>query len=553
MKFIFQWPKNVLGCKGWKVDPSSLQIRLTVGIAVFSVLGLGSVALWTSWKMQQLLIVSHKHNIEQLAERFPLDVEMYSEMWYINKSLQKAIDNLTVANVFFWVKSNEGKILAKSQSWENDSDHFVLKSLTEMPLKPAIYPINGRYFVLCSGPLTVNGTRIGKLYIAQNITRDQKMLVTMVLSLNVASVLATIVVTIAIAIYIKRSLMPLRHISQLADTVDANHLDRATVSLERAPREVRELAKTLDTMLSRLSDSWEQQRQFVSNVSHELRTPLTIVSGYLQSILRRGNNLTEAQKEALEIAFGEAQRTIELLKDLLELARADSGQIHFNLASVVLNDLMAEVLEMAKQFSDRQFILKLGNGSKIVSQEQDVIVREKGNLVDRYHSNDREVNPEFNIDHQCESIELSLTSANFAMESQEIFSASKSYPLIIVLVDRNRLKQVLLNLIDNAVKYSDQTSPVRLNLYQENGQAIIQVCDTGQGILLSQQAKIFERFYRGDEARSRSGSGAGLGLSIVKTLVEGMGGSIKVFSKLNKGSVFTVIFPLKEVVDSKQF
>ncbi len=543
MKLRFQWPKSILGWGEWKVDPSSLQIRLTVGIAVFSVLGLGSVAFWTSWKMQQLLIVSHKHSIEQLAERFPLDVEMYREMWYIDKSLQKAIDNLTVANVFLWVKDNEGTVVAKSQSLDNHPDYFVFKSLTEMVLQPVIYPINERYFVLCGGPLTVEGKIVGKLYVAQDITRDQKMLVTIVLSLNMASILATIFVTVAIAIYIKRSLIPLRHISQLADTVEADHLDRATVSLERAPREVRELARTLDTMLGRLSASWEQQRQFVSNVSHELRTPLTIVSGYLQSILRRGNNLTETQKEALEIAFGEAQRTIELLKDLLELARADSGQVHFDLESVVLNYLVAEVVEMAKRCSERRFIFKLGKGYQVGSLEKIFSPDKEGkiNLVSESIAKSIKVNSEVNF------LEVNVNDQDLDQKSAVNFAKFTSYPLIEVVADSNRMKQVLLNLIDNAVKYSDQSSPVRLNLYQENGQAIIQVCDAGQGIPLSQQAKIFERFYRGDEARSRSGNGAGLGLSIVKTLVEGMGGSIKVFSKLGKGSVFTVSFPLKNV------
>ena len=369
MKFLVKWPNN-LGLRQWKFDPSSLQTRLTVGIAVFSVLGLGSVALWTSWKMQQLLIVSHKNKIEQMAERFPTDVEMYSQMWYSNKSLQKAIDNLTMANVFLWVKSQDGNILAESQNLRNDTDNFILKSLAKMPVESSIHPINGRYFVLCGGPIKVNGISIGKLYIALDITRDQNMLVTMVMSLSVASILAIIGVTVAITIYIQRSLIPLRQISQFADNVNADRLAEARVSLEQSPTEVKELARTLDTMLGRLSDSWEQQREFVSNVSHELRTPLTIVSGYLQSILRRGNNLTETQKEAILVASGEAQRTVELLKDLLELARADSGQIHFHLESVVLNDLVAEVVEMAKQCSDRQIILRLGNEVKEVRSQK---------------------------------------------------------------------------------------------------------------------------------------------------------------------------------------
>lgn len=551
MKFITKWPKN-LRLERWKLDPSSLQTRLTLGIGLFSVLGLGSVALWTSWKMQQLLIVSHKHNIEQIAERFPRDVEMYSEMWYVNKSLQKAIDNLTLANVFIWVKNQEGTVIVQSQNFQSDSDHFVLKSLAYMPSKPLVYPINGRYFVLCGGPLTVNGMNIGKLYVALDISRDQKMLVTMVMSLSVASILAIIGVTLAITVYIQRSLMPLRHISQLADNVNADILDRATVSLEGAPSEVKELARTLDTMLGRLSDSWEQQRQFVSNVSHELRTPLTIVSGYLQSLLRRGNNLTEIQKEAISIASGEAQRTIELLKDLLELARADSGQIHFDLEAVVLNDLVAEVVEMAKQFSDREIILRFGNGSNIVNLEQiftgskKSIITEKNNLVSSHIGNYKKLNSEQKIEDNYIGSKLSLKSKSIVRKSQYNIDKTIILSLIEVMVDRNRLKQVLLNLIDNAVKYSGEDSPIILNLCQQNGEAIIQVCDKGQGISLSQQAKIFERFYRADEARNRSGGGAGLGLSIVKTLVEGMGGNIQVYSKLDRGSIFTVKFSVKK-------
>ena len=138
-----------------------------------------------------------------------------------------------------------------------------------------------------------------------------------------------------------------------------------------------------------------------------------------------------------------------------------------------------------------------------------------------------------------------ISLKNIPQVKESYISKSESLSLIKVLVDRNRLKQVLLNLIDNAVKYSDKDSAVILNLDRQNDEAIIQVCDQGQGIPLSQQGKIFERFYRGDEARNRAGNGAGLGLSIVKTLVEGMAGNIQVYSKLGEGSVFTVKFPVK--------
>jgi hypothetical protein len=106
------------------------------------------------------------------------------------------------------------------------------------------------------------------------------------------------------------------------------------------------------------------------------------------------------------------------------------------------------------------------------------------------------------------------------------------------------LKQVLLNLIDNAVKYSPAPKPITVKVTHSDGEAIVQVRDRGEGIPLAQQTRIFERFYRCDEDRSRSTGGTGLGLSIVQTLVEGMGGNISVRSKLGEGSVFTVMLPL---------
>ena len=116
---------------------------------------------------------------------------------------------------------------------------------------------------------------------------------------------------------------------------------------------------------------------------------------------------------------------------------------------------------------------------------------------------------------------------------------STTYP-IEIKTDYNRLKQVLLNLIDNAVKYSAAGTPIVLKLDQFHDKVVIQVCDHGYGIPLQHQARIFERFYRVDESRSPATGGSGLGLSIVKTLVEGMKGNVTVQSKLDEGSIFTI-------------
>nr|WP_174783806.1 ATP-binding protein [Dolichospermum sp. UHCC 0259] len=426
--------------------------------------------------MQKILIDTHKYNIQQIVDRLPRDVQLYSEMMQPETGVQKAINNLANTNTLLWLKNANNKILVKSANLDLLSDSTVaeLMSLTNMSIKPQVYQVNKNYFVLSGGALQVQGKLLGTLFIVQDITTEQTMFVAMVRSLSIASILAIIVITVAIALYIQRSLKPLRQLSQMTSVISIEDLGQAQLYLDNAPSEVKELAQTLTMLLSRLSQSWEQERQFVSNVSHELRTPLTIVHGYLQSVLRRQNNLTEVQIEALETASSEAEHTIRLLQDLLDLARADSGYLRFQIKSYVLNDLVEEVVAMAAKYSDHTITIE-----------------------------------------------------------------STTYP-IEIKTDYNRLKQVLLNLIDNAVKYSAAGTPIILKLDQFHDKVVIQVCDHGYGIPLQHQARIFERFYRVDESRSPATGGSGLGLSIVKTLVEGMKGNVTVQSKLDEGSIFTI-------------
>lgn len=238
--------------------------------------------------MQQILIVTHKQSVDYLADRFPQNVELYGEMLPVEMGLQKTINRLSAPNLLMWVKSPNGKLLAQSSTLNVFPTTIKeLMLLTEMSIKPQVYQINDRYLVLCVGTLTVKGARLGRLYVAQDVTTDQLMLMTSVRSLIIVSLLATIATMIAISFYVRGSLQPLREMSQIAGAISAEDLGAAKLQLSHAPSEVKELAQTFDTMLSRLSDTWEQQRQFVSNVSHELRTPLTLVQGYLQSILRR--------------------------------------------------------------------------------------------------------------------------------------------------------------------------------------------------------------------------------------------------------------------------
>lgn len=458
------------------LDTASLKVRLTIGIAAVAALGLGSLATWTSIRMQHILVSTHKENMKYIADRFPMDVEIYSEMIPLQEGAQRAITSLSTQSKLIWIKDAQGKVTAKSQALNNAAIGNTLLAVKDIPLIPQVKDLKGSYWLMCATPLRVKEVNLGQLYLAHNITEDQMMFLNLIRSLIIATIIAIAIMTILIAVYIHRSMRPLKKISQLTSTISADKLDQAHFQLEKAPSEVRELAETFDQMLIRLAESWEHQRELLSNVSHELRTPLTIISGYIQSILRRGDNLSEIQTEALNTAASEADRTVQILQDLLDLARADSGRTQFQLENIILNDLIQEVAGMSQQYSNR----------------------------------------------------------NITIESPS--------DIIALKVDNHRLKQALLNLIDNAVKYSEPETPITLKLFKQDNLVNIQVCDRGVGIPLQQQSRIFERFYRVDEARNRAG-GIGLGLSIVKTLIEGMGGNISVRSQLNEGSTFTITFP----------
>ena len=459
-----------------KIELSSLRIRLTVAVAVVSALGLGSVTIWTSLRMQQILIVTNKQNIQYISDRFPQDVKIYSQMIEQPLGIQKAVDNITTGNTLVWVKDSENQVIALSDPIKMGIKGSNLLSLTGVPLIPKIQKVSGRYWLLCASPLQVKGQNIGEFYIAQDITSDQTMFLMLIRNLSIASLLSLGIITVAIAICVKRSLQPLETICKLTAEISVNELGKTQIQLKNPPSEVKKLAANFEQMLVRLAGAWEHQRQLLSNVSHELRTPLTIVSGYLQSTLRRGNNLTQIQREALETASEEADRTIQLMQDLLDLARVDSGRMHFEIVKIALQDFIEEIIGMAREYSKREI--------------------------------------------------------NFIPGDR----------VVLIKADVNRLKQVLLNLIDNAVKYSDPQEPITVKLSREKNKISILVCDRGIGIPLAKQGRIFERFYRVDDDRSRATGGTGLGLSIVKTLVEGMGGNISLRSKPGVGTTFIVTF-----------
>jgi signal transduction histidine kinase len=479
MKLSHQIRSTIKHLTGKRISPSSLQFRLTLELMVLSILALSSVAFWAGWQRSQNLVAAHKKTLEYIGTRFPEQVELYSEMGSLEIGLTRSVHKASTGGIMVWVKRNDGMLLVNSPDMDMQSSKITkMISLTEVPAEPTFVHMSDRYLVICSTNLRIQNQLVGRVYFSQDITDEQIELNNSIQSLIIVSILVILALMLAIASRIRHALRPLEHMSQVANTLSADNLHGAKLELDRAPDEILGLAQTFNQMLLRLSGSWEQQRQFVGNVSHELRTPLTVVIGYLQSLLRRSNNLSDYQQQAIEIAVGETERTIRMLEDLLDLARADSGNLHFRLNPVILNTLVAEVAAMSQQVSDRQITL--------VSTDEDVVA----------------------------------------------------------FADQDRLQQVLINLVDNGIKYSATDQPVELVLEKTEQQVMVHVRDRGIGISLPHQNRIFERFYRVDESMTRSRDGTGLGLAIAKSLIEGMDGRITIRSKPGEGSIFTITLPI---------
>lgn len=466
-----------------QISTSSLQFRLTLELVTLSVIGLVGVSVWAGWQMEQNLVVVHKQTLEYIAQRFPEQLELYSEMGELQTGLERTIKKVSTPELTVWVKSADGQLLAQSPSPNNESPEINwVATLEDVPTKPQVVRFGDRDIVLCGSVLALKGQPAGKLYLSQDITADQQKLNIGLWKLLGVSGLTVLTLMIAISTRIRKALQPLAQMSQVASAVSADdlidNLKGAKLQLHYAPDEILGLAHAFNEMLFRLSGSWEQQRQFVGNVSHELRTPLTVVVGYLQSLLRRSTNLSTYQQQALETATAETERTIRMLQDLLDLARADSGNLHFRLNPVILNTLVSEVAAMSQRVSNR--------------------------------------------------------SVNVQPVSEDM----------VACADQDRLQQVLINLVDNAIKYSAPEQPVDLVVEKTDHYILIHVCDRGIGIALTHQQRIFERFYRVDESRTRSRDGTGLGLAIAKSLLVGMGGQIALRSKPGEGSTFTITLPL---------
>lgn len=244
--------------------------------------------------------------------------------------------------------------------------------------------------------------------------------------------------------------------------------------------ELADLAEIFNEMLDRMRIYIEQQEQFVEDVSHELRTPVAIIEGHLSLLNRWGKDDPEILEESLTASMQEISRMKSLVQEMLDLSKAEQVDVHF-----------ANETTLAKEVTHQVY-----NNFKILYP--DYLITLDDNLV-------REVT---------------------------------------LQIYRNHFEQLIIIILDNAVKYSTTRKEVHISMASRFNQIEIAIQDFGEGIPQEDLNKIFNRFYRVDKARARTKGGNGLGLSIAKQLVENYKGQIIAESVVDQGTIFRIFIPI---------
>jgi signal transduction histidine kinase len=295
-----------------------------------------------------------------------------------------------------------------------------------------------------------------------------------------------IILATFLALLLSRTLSsPLLKMNQAARAmVKGDYSRRVEV---RSNDEVGVLAESLNSLATELQkkiDALEQldrnRRKFVANVSHELRTPLSVIQGYTEALIDGMAGSEADRQKYLGNIHEEILRLRRLVTDILDLRRIEAGETDIKMSKVPISELAQQVVEKFQALAGEKKIL--------------------------------------------------------------IF---QSYPDInsTVLGNQDHLKQVLINLLDNAIRHTPGGGRIELAIKDLGDNIKVTVSDTGSGIPLEEQPQIWERFYKVDKSRTRKGGGTGLGLSIVKEIVEAHGGSIDVASKPGEGSTFYFTIP----------
>lgn len=298
--------------------------------------------------------------------------------------------------------------------------------------------------------------------------------------------IVALVIALTVAYFVSRSMTsPIREMKEIAQRLAQGDFSRKVRI--KSQDELGELAKSLNTMAGELQAKMENLKRmdrvrtdFVVNVSHELKTPLTLIKGYVETLEDKAVDDDKKAHKFITIIKDHTDRLSKIVDDLLSLSELELSEDSIEKVEFDLKSLVDDIA--------------LGFGHELTARKQTLSIESQGN--------------------------------NF-----------------IIAADRDKIEQLFVNLIDNAIKYTGKGGQIEICLVQQNGGFVVTVEDNGVGIPKEHLDRVFERFYRVDKARSRQLGGTGLGLGIAKHIVLAHKGEIRIESDVNKGTKVFVTLP----------
>ena len=471
----------------------SVRVRLTLWYAGLLAIFLVALSLITYFIFWRSTLQRTDSGLAELSEAFLSTVraEMPDNHGAdaVKLAAQEAIIEHHYRDHVFAVVAPNGEILTSSQDLPNEPRADVLSSA---PLRKLLADTAGtdRLF------RNIKGGKSGyrgfarrfllkgetyTLVILQSLHAQEEMLEEVRQTFAWVIPIAVLLASVGGYFLARKSLAPVMAMSVQAGRITADNLHER-LPIENAKDELGRLAAAFNALLERVDQSFERQRQFMSDASHELRTPAAILRGESEVALSRTERPAEEYRESLAVLHAEAQRLTQIVEDLFTLTRADAGQYPLAMHDFYLDELVAECAHAAR----------------------------------------------------------SLASAKQITLTCEV---PEELP---ICADEALLRRMLLNLLDNAIKYTPPGGRVTVSCERLGGEYAMNVTDSGPGIAAELQGRVFERFFRADKARTRSdtdGGGAGLGLSIARWIVEAHQGRLILARSDSTGSTFSALLP----------
>ncbi len=465
----------------------SIRARLTLWYMIILGCTLILFSTLVYYQMSRSLYKSVDRKILTISEVVASSLAPHARSVFSNieKTLAKEVGRQPAAK-FIQLLDRSGKIGSKSLNLKNKRlpvSFEALKNAAQGIITYETKEVFGEPLRIITYPVRQKGTGIRSIVqVASSLAEVRDTLRRLIFILASIVPLALIIASIGGIFLANKALKPVNEINRITKEITSKNLG-LRVPTPATHDELGQLVETINGMIDRLEKSFKQVQQFTADASHELKTPLTILKGEAELALRKERE-PEEYRQYLKSSLEEVDRLSRLVQDLLVLSKADMGRLTLQKEPLNLVRIADACCEQCRFLGEEKRI-------RIV----------------------------FNYPKDAE---------------------------IWILGDAYRLKQMFYNLIENAIKYSNEGGTVEISMNTNGKFAGVSIRDEGVGIAQEDIPYIFDRFYRVDKSRSREAGGTGLGLSICKWIAEAHQGKITVESTLGVGTRFTVWIPKYE-------